>query len=895
MRIPLLLFLLIPTVCTSQGITAGQQKALNNYVAYANQSADEVIVVVKSIIDYYPKIARKNVLIRYTCPTQPEVYYLNQAVKESATLGSLATVLNTSLNGLHGVAIQIDEKCKALETYHKLEDYKQDNFAKAELLIAELQRLIVVYRLQQTELTTILGSTYKKLSKLSATNQYNKTDLQMVRQIEHEREFINSWTFNLKEELHTGWPVDKLEQDISETDAQLRTFESNSPILKYPASSMYGSFKESLAAIIKIKRSGLDGYNFEAKKSDRHSNTTYLDLINYFNGALVADHNTFVEFSERDGYFGLKSIKYIPAFEIRSTVELAAVDVRPFQSIDYVPLQVSVQKIPISKTTFVALTNYVDFINETLRQVDYLQRLVNNLNSSTPYYRDITSFKGKGGLSYTYSNFELPLSRYQTTIAESKGIPSDYVKSLNDQTQVLLNILKEMDQLSALLETETKEKRYENDNLKKIDETIARNAVLVQIIDDKKERLYDDVRRIYNSYPVANPSNSWYVSGKALQMLADYDHEALFKAKLFYGGETGTIVSTVKIDQAVREVIANEYANMKGIEKIGRSNGLCPYTPYEDLPVTSKLLSEKLVALKLPTASGHRHPYHDMVYHYNDIVNYLNKFSELSKDVMILKTIRQPELFDNGRVDRVKGTSPNSPNQAVVNSPVVIPTEGKTKSATSNPLEIVHDTIYIERRDTVYLGSAVERARSMEGYASNNMVLLLDVSGSMNAEEKLPLLKTSVLNLMKMMRTEDKVSIVVYSGKAKVLLPPTSFKEEEKIKKVINQLKSEGKTDGNAGLKLAYEVADENYIRGGNNRIILATDGEFPISDETFTRVDLFSKQDIFISVFNFGRTTASSTNLLKLAVAGKGNYEYINKQNAELKLINEAKSKRNK
>jgi secreted protein with Ig-like and vWFA domain len=181
----------------------------------------------------------------------------------------------------------------------------------------------------------------------------------------------------------------------------------------------------------------------------------------------------------------------------------------------------------------------------------------------------------------------------------------------------------------------------------------------------------------------------------------------------------------------------------------------------------------------------------------------------------------------------------------------------------------------------------------MEGFATNNMVLLLDVSGSMNTADKLPLLKKSVLLLLKMMRPEDEVSIISFSGKAKVELPPISFKEEEKIKKIIERLKSEGKTDGNAGIELAYEVADKNYIRGGNNRIILATDGEFPVDEETFSLVKKFSGQDIFITVFNFGKTTLSAKNLKQLSTLGKGNYEYITRENVDTKLISEVKAKK--
>ena len=149
--------------------------------------------------------------------------------------------------------------------------------------------------------------------------------------------------------------------------------------------------------------------------------------------------------------------------------------------------------------------------------------------------------------------------------------------------------------------------------------------------------------------------------------------------------------------------------------------------------------------------------------------------------------------------------------------------------------------------------------------------------------------------MLSMMRAEDNISIIAFSGKPKVLLESTSFKEEEKIKKAIDGLKSSGKTDGNAALKLAYKVADGSYIRGGNNRIILATDGQFATSQESNDLIEKFSKEDIFLSIFNFGKGAGSSKELERLSTLGKGNYEYISKENVEAKLIKEAKSKRKK
>jgi Mg-chelatase subunit ChlD len=899
--VPIILFLL-STPVFGQGITSVQQKALNSYVEYANQSADEASAVVQSIITYYPTIHQKRSwgAPRFTCPVQLEDYYLNNARKLSSGLSAtVSTALNAKLTTLREASERVDEKCKALDTYHKLEDYKQDNYAKAEAMIAELQLLVADYRKKQTALQLELEGAHKKLIASAPENAYHKADEKMREELAREESFLNSWTFNLKEEVHTGWPVDILAQSILETDAHLLTLQKLKPVLKYPASSMWTSFQESLGSILTVKRSGMDEYNFEARKSDKHSNDVYLSLINYFNGTLVSDHNTFVQFAEGDGYYGLKSIKFVPLFDIRTLEKTVEVSVKPFKDIPRIPVTVSAQKAAITKSTFEILSNYVDFINETWRQTRYMQMVLTSFNSTASYYKNLETFERKGAMSFDYGDFKLPLSQYQKTITDSKVLPPAIAKSLNDQSEVLLNILKETDDLGATLEIETKEKRYEKDRLKKIYEVLERQKVLLDLWDEKKELLYQDVRRVYDSYPAAQPTNSWFISGKALQVLTDLDRDALFKAKSYYGGQTGVSISTDKIDQTLREVIAKEYDNMKGIQKIGRNNGLCPYTPYEDLPVTSKALSEELKKLKPVSSSPNsRHPYHQMVYYYNDVVEDYNKFCELSVDVLHLKTLKQPELYtvmypEPAKEKDQKLVAPVVAVEAIRSSSDVPVVQQQSKTPAVEKTMVLRDTVFIERRDTVYISAPGENLRSMEGYAINNMILLLDVSGSMNSPDKLPLLKKSVMDLLSMMRQEDEVSIVAFSDKPKAVLTATSFKEEAKIRNAINDLKSSGKTDGNAGLKLAYKVADENYVRGGNNRIVLATDGEFALSEETRQLIQRFSKEDIFLSVFNFGKGAGSSKALERLADLGKGNYEYISKENVELQLIREVKSKK--
>lgn len=880
-------------------ITPAQQKSLNACVDYANQTADGVTAVIRSIIDYYPSLERKNFgAARYVCPSPADIYYYNNAVSQCKTLGNVAASLSSALENLRDAEQKIDQQCKALDTYHKLEDYKQDNFARARTLIAELQALTADYQKKLLAFQLALETSYKKLGSATVDKNYQQADARMLAVIGIERQLIDTWSFNLEEKVHTGWPVDRLTESIPETDRQRNALKGLNATLKYPASSMWSAFQEALSSILEIKRNALDGYNYDAKKSDKHSNDVYLDLINYFNGTLVSDYNTFIQFSERDNYRGLKTIKYVPLFEIRSQPKTVSVDVKPFRDLPHTPLKVAAQKTAISKPAFESLLAYVDFINECWRETGYLQSVISNFSSTAASFKNLENFERRAPMHFDYGDYKVPLSYYQKAVSSGNVIPAPYGKALNDQADVLLNALKEMDDLCAVLETEVKERKYEQDRLGRVYTILERQAELFRIWDQKKELLYNDLRAVYDSYPVANVASSWQISGKALRTLTDLNRAALFKAKVYYNGDSTITVPTEEIDKTVREVIANEYENMKGIQKIGRSNGLCPYTPYEDLPETARRLSEDFKKLKpAGTSSGYSHPYHSMVYLYNEIVEDYNKFCELSTSAYHLKTVKQPELFalhdasSKAKPTRNKTNEPIRSGTGNVQDNAV--KKDKPAAVPGSRTTVVHDTVYVEKRDTVYLTESADEMRSMEGYATNNMILLLDVSGSMNQPGKLPLLKQSMLDMLSMMRQEDRISIIAFSGKPRILLRSTSFKEEDKIRKAVNDLSSSGKTDGNAALKLAYKVADENYIRGGNNRIILATDGEFEIGDEIRQLIGNFTKEDIFLSVFNFGKGAGTSKTLEAIATLGKGNYESVSAENIQLKLIREAKSKR--
>lgn len=169
----------------------------------------------------------------------------------------------------------------------------------------------------------------------------------------------------------------------------------------------------------------------------------------------------------------------------------------------------------------------------------------------------------------------------------------------------------------------------------------------------------------------------------------------------------------------------------------------------------------------------------------------------------------------------------------------------------------------------------------------SNLVFLLDVSGSMDDAGKLPLLKKAFSMLVDQLDDRDRISIVVYAGAAGVILPPTSASKKDIIKEALNNLQAGGSTAGGQGIELAYKQAKEAFIADGNNRVILATDGDFNVGvSSTGSLVDLIQqKRDdgIFLTILGFGMGNYKDGRMEQISNAGNGNYFYIdNIQEAE-------------
>jgi Ca-activated chloride channel family protein len=180
-----------------------------------------------------------------------------------------------------------------------------------------------------------------------------------------------------------------------------------------------------------------------------------------------------------------------------------------------------------------------------------------------------------------------------------------------------------------------------------------------------------------------------------------------------------------------------------------------------------------------------------------------------------------------------------------------------------------------------------------ENMPASNFVFLIDVSGSMEGAMRLGLVKSSLKLLINNLRDKDKVAIVVYAGSAGEVLPSTSGADKQKIREALDKLQAGGSTAGGAGIQLAYKIAKQNFVEGGNNRVILCTDGDFNVGvsskEGLESLIEKERKSGVFLTILGYGMGNYKDNKMQTLAEKGNGNHAYIdNLQEANKVLVNE-------
>jgi Ca-activated chloride channel family protein len=183
-----------------------------------------------------------------------------------------------------------------------------------------------------------------------------------------------------------------------------------------------------------------------------------------------------------------------------------------------------------------------------------------------------------------------------------------------------------------------------------------------------------------------------------------------------------------------------------------------------------------------------------------------------------------------------------------------------------------------------------------EQLPATNYVFLIDVSGSMNSPDKLGILKAGFTKLTEVLGAQDRVAVVTYSGSVSVLLPSTHGDQKDNIRKAIKKLSAGGSTAGGAAIEMAYDIAERNFIPGGNNRIILGTDGDFNVgvsTDEQLTElIEGQRDKGIYITVLGVGGGNLNDSMMEKVANKGNGTYEYIDNASQIEKVFVKERSK---
>jgi Ca-activated chloride channel family protein len=193
----------------------------------------------------------------------------------------------------------------------------------------------------------------------------------------------------------------------------------------------------------------------------------------------------------------------------------------------------------------------------------------------------------------------------------------------------------------------------------------------------------------------------------------------------------------------------------------------------------------------------------------------------------------------------------------------------------------------------LYFVNIASRKLDLESLPPTQLVFLIDISGSMDMPNRLPLLKSAFHMLAKNLREKDTVSIVIYGGTVGIMLQPTSGKEQEKIAKAIDELTPGGSTPGESGIRMAYNIAKNHFIKNGNNRVILATDGDFNVGAKTEQELDdlisIHRQSGIYLTCLGVGMGNYKDSKIQTLARKGNGNFAYLDTyQEAEKTLLKE-------
>lgn len=532
-----------------------------------------------------------------------------------------------------------------------------------------------------------------------------------------------------------------------------------------------------------------------------------------------------------------------------------------------------------------ALNRYVNFSNESIHILWAVHHRLEELNKDANSY--IRS-GGKYGLSFTISDIvrnysyygvlkgvctkvygvtdpEVNIKKlYELTSRDNSSIPQETLIPLNRNRDEMMYLMIELLSLCDTMETYTRLQRFDSDpGLSKVFATLDRCSTIFRDFQNMADKLFATITQAASPHP--RPLDD-------LDRIIKHSRNILIHMR---NENAARLVAEIDmLEQAIEYAEANKEKNKAPLKKLelyyDRDN--MGYTHMIDY--ARQIVKRSREFFERPKPTNAYTEYSQVYYHYNErllavynhhkygIIAYYNRFIGFANQVLVNHIEETPLL------EIIPAVEFYAEEEQILALPAPESEYGQLADGEPNTLE---------------------------GAPANNLIFLLDVSASMSKPEKLGLLKESMIYILNLMRPEDQIAIVTYSGEAQVVLSTISSSRKSTILDAINNLRSSGGTNIRKGMKQAYNLAEKYFIPGGNNRIILASDGAFDLSGSTERLVSQMSDRNIQLSVFLFGKNEAPRTaeQLSELANLGGGNYFHITTQNANTSLLKEARAVR--
>jgi len=510
------------------------------------------------------------------------------------------------------------------------------------------------------------------------------------------------------------------------------------------------------------------------------------------------------------------------------------------------------------------LNNYLEFIHQTTHFEFVIISDLEGFNSSLIRQLDHPTtniyFKSDDALNNHNYYFSTPHEVYVSCIN------SDIKINISDRTKIntilteMMSIADSMQIIYNQIDKYVNEKEYIQDStLYKGFYFLEKEQLFFEKFRQSWVLMKSEIDNIENKYITKDISNPYMNASIHLDSLFDIVYEIAEAARI--NDTTKVRLLQPILEQKINYLQDKDSVFLKGAKSFGANNGQDPFARYKNIISDAKAelnhVNNFLKPTKYPQYKEKK--YGKAYYYYNYC--FINKFNRHG----IGMAYDYNQFADYGFNYVLK------------------------KEQLPHIFKVIYPEPEPQLTDTNYTPTDNNPVYSLKDAPANNMVFLLDVSGSMNTPEKLPLLKDAMKFLISQMRGFDYITIVTYSGVANTIIENISAAEHDTLFNTIDNLVSGGQTNLFPGLKMAYNSAIKNYIETGNNRIIIATDGSLN-TNQQITKIISKNADKITLSIFYFDKYDTNFNKLKELSDLGNGNCTKIDKSNIKRAIINEAK-----